>query len=69
MKCHVVSTLVCLVSGLSFAAKPSAPAAHLIENVPWHQQINGLFCGDGGTVVYPPYVYTDEIGGVGLIRW
>lgn len=47
MKCHVVSTLVCLVSALSFAAKPSAPAAHLIESVPWHQQINGLFCGDG----------------------
>lgn len=47
MKCLVVSTLVCLVSALSFAAKPARPAVHLIEDVPWHVQINGLFCGDG----------------------
>ncbi|MHB8119856.1 MAG: hypothetical protein ACYDHX_14220 [Methanothrix sp.] len=23
------------------------PSSHMIANVPWHQQMNGLFCGEG----------------------
>src|SRR5512138_1898711 len=23
------------------------PSSHIIANVPWHQQMNGLFCGEG----------------------
>lgn len=35
------------------AAKPGLPTSHLIADVPWHQQVNGLFCGDGSLeIVY-----------------
>jgi hypothetical protein len=40
-----------LVAG--FAADANAggnaglPSSHMIANVPWHQQMNGLFCGEG----------------------
>lgn len=47
MKCFLASILGCFVSVLVFAAKPAIPSAHQIANVPWHRQINGLFCGDG----------------------
>lgn len=29
------------------AAKATLPRAHMIANVPWHQQFNALACGDG----------------------
>ncbi|VVB72471.1 Peptidase_C39 like family protein [uncultured archaeon] len=38
---------------VGFAADASSednlglPAYHMIANVPWHQQMNGLFCGEG----------------------
>ena len=28
-------------------ASAPLPSSHMIANVPWHQQMNGLFCGEG----------------------
>ncbi len=37
-----------LIAGFSGAAKAAnLPSSHMIDNVPWHQQMNGLFCGEG----------------------
>lgn len=46
--------VICLqVAGLSISAlgllagELSTPVRHLIQDFPWHRQMNGLFCGDG----------------------
>lgn len=39
-----------LVAGLASGAEAGGtiiPQSHMIANVPWHQQMNGLFCGEG----------------------
>jgi hypothetical protein len=38
-----------LVAGSAADSKenPALPTSHMIANVPWHQQMNGLFCGEG----------------------
>ena len=28
-------------------SRPASPGAYIIAGVPWHEQANGLFCGDG----------------------
>jgi hypothetical protein len=45
--------LIQCVLAVGFAADANAggsaglPSSHMIANVPWHQQMNGLFCGEG----------------------
>ncbi len=40
-----------LIAGFAEDAKArgnaALPSSHMIANVPWHQQMNGLFCGEG----------------------
>ena len=40
-----------LIAGYAADANASGsaglPSSHMIANVPWHQQMNGLFCGEG----------------------
>ncbi len=49
----VAALLVQLMLSLGLAAdidtggSTGLPPSHMIENVPWHQQMNGLFCGEG----------------------
>jgi hypothetical protein len=43
-----------LVAGLAHAAG-SLPASHMIPNVPWHEQMNGLFCGPGSLEIVFDY--------------
>ncbi|MBN1236732.1 MAG: C39 family peptidase [Methanotrichaceae archaeon] len=43
---------LCLLSAASAADQQaekagSLPSTHMIANIPWHQQMNGLFCGEG----------------------
>ena len=57
MKNHSTLTLAIfliqcvLVAGFAGDAKAEGsaglPSSHMIANVPWHQQMNGLFCGEG----------------------
>ena len=57
MKIHsslaVAALLVSCVMIAGFAADAKAggnaalPSSHMIASVPWHQQMNGLFCGEG----------------------
>ncbi len=42
----------CILMGIDAAeanagASALLPSSHMIANVPWHQQMNGLFCGEG----------------------
>ena len=49
----IVPLLIQFVLAAGFAADANAggnaglPSSHMIANVPWHQQMNGLFCGEG----------------------
>jgi len=43
---------LCLQAAVSAADQQatvagSLPSSHMIANIPWHQQMNGLFCGEG----------------------
>lgn len=49
-----IATLIALsLLAMASAADPEAntggglPSSYMIANVPWHQQMNGLFCGEG----------------------
>lgn len=46
---HVILAASLLAAGpIAFGARAqSRPAYHVIAGVPWHVQMNGLFCGDG----------------------
>jgi hypothetical protein len=47
----ILTTGLLLVAGSATAA--NLPTSHFIPNVPWHVQMNGLFCGDGSLeIVY-----------------
>lgn len=49
----VVAALLQFMLIMGFAAdidsggNTGLPSSHMIANVPWHQQMNGLFCGEG----------------------
>lgn len=34
-------------TGTDTGGSAGLPSSHMISNVPWHQQMNGLFCGEG----------------------
>jgi hypothetical protein len=36
-----------LVLSMLTVASAGLPSSHMIANVPWHQQMNGLYCGEG----------------------
>ena len=39
--------LFCIAATATAASSSGVPIAHMIANVPWHQQQNAMFCGDG----------------------
>jgi hypothetical protein len=49
----IAALMIQCVLAAGFAADANAggnaglPSSHMIANVPWHQQMNGLFCGEG----------------------
>jgi hypothetical protein len=49
----IAALLIQCVLAAGFAADANVggnaglPSSHMIANVPWHQQMNGLFCGEG----------------------
>jgi hypothetical protein len=52
-KIAIATLLALFLLATATAADPEAlsngglPSSHMIANVPWHQQMNGLFCGEG----------------------
>jgi hypothetical protein len=53
---YKIAIAACLILSLLSAASAAdsmpetdkaIPSSHMIANVPWHQQMNGLFCGEG----------------------
>jgi len=44
-----------LPAGMGADAAPNLPVAHTIAGVPWHEQMNGLFCGDGALQILYDY--------------
>ncbi len=52
-KIAIAALLVLSFLATAEAADPESgsdgglPSSHMIANVPWHQQMNGLFCGEG----------------------
>lgn len=43
----VTAALLCCAAATAAQGDSGLPPAHMIANVPWHQQQNGLFCGEG----------------------
>ena len=39
--------IVGLAADANAGGSAGLPSSHMIANVPWHQQMNGLFCGEG----------------------
>ena len=39
--------IVGLATDANAGGSAGLPSSHMIANVPWHQQMNGLFCGEG----------------------
>jgi hypothetical protein len=42
-----VGLVAVFVADADAGGKTTLPTSHMIANVPWHQQMNGLFCGEG----------------------
>jgi hypothetical protein len=38
---------MCLAADIDASGTAGLPSSHMIANVPWHQQMNGIFCGEG----------------------
>lgn len=47
------------VEGGSGAGDTGVPSAYMIANVPWHQQLNALFCGEGDLEIVYDYFGPD----------
>jgi hypothetical protein len=56
----IAIALFCTSIALAGAANsPEVPLAHMIANVPWHQQQNALFCGEGDLEIVYDYFGPD----------
>jgi hypothetical protein len=56
MKPTFLPTLVASLLALAPAVhSASLPVSHIIPNVPWHDQLNGLFCGPGSLEIVFDY--------------
>ncbi|NYT01999.1 MAG: hypothetical protein GKC10_04495 [Methanosarcinales archaeon] len=52
----MATLVICSVfTGTGAEKSPELPSAHLIAGVPWHEQMNGLFCGDGALEILYDY--------------
>ena len=58
--CLFCLSWVPLTTGYCDDQDSGLPAAHIIKNVPWHQQINGLTCGAGSLEIIFDY-YGEDI--------
>jgi hypothetical protein len=49
----------CSIAVTGAEDNPALPFAHMIANVPWHQQQNALFCGEGDLEIVYDYLGPD----------
>lgn len=48
-----------IITGTGAENVSGLPLAHMISNIPWHQQQNGLFCGEGALEIAYDYLGPD----------
>ena len=53
------SLFCCSIAVTGAGDHPTLPLAHMIANVPWHQQQNALFCGEGDLEIVYDYLGPD----------
>jgi hypothetical protein len=63
----VMAVFIAIVP-VGFGVNNGIPSAYMIDNVPWHQQLNALFCGEGDLEIvydyYGPDIDQKEIANV-----